>query len=202
MCSLSPLMNEVIANPKITLLTWTEVESLSGSAGNFTVKLRKKPRYVHDNCTGCGRCSRVCPVLVENEFNCGYMDKKAISLRFSQSVPKIYCIDPDYCLQFKGETCGKCAEACKSGAIDFSQKEEIIELNVGAVIVATGFEEYNASQKPQYGYGIFKNVMTQMELARMLGINGPTKGTLVRPSDFSLNPDAVSSTGTCVVKVP
>ena len=198
MCSLSPLMNEVVANPKITLLTWTEVERLSGSAGNFTVRLRKKPRYVRDNCTGCGRCSRVCPVLVENEFNCGYMDKKAISLRFSQSVPKTYCIDSDHCLQLNGETCGKCADACKSGAIDFSQKEEIIELNVGAVIVATGFDEYDASQKPQYGYGIFKNVITQMELARMLGINGPTKGAFLKPSDFSTASDTVkSSVGTC-----
>jgi heterodisulfide reductase subunit A len=202
MCSLSPLMNEVMANPKITLITWTEVERLSGSAGNFTVRLRKKPRYVHDNCTGCGRCSRVCPVMVENEFNCGYADKKAISLRFSQSVPKIYCIDPDHCLQFKGETCGKCAEVCSSGAIDFSQKEEIIDLNVGAVIVATGFDEYDASQKPQYGYGIFKNVMTQMELARMLGINGPTKGTLIRPSDFHIENNIVNSTGNCGSKVP
>ena len=198
MCSLSPLMNEVVANPKITLFTWTEVESLSGSAGNFTVRLRKKPRYVHDNCTGCGRCSRVCPVMVENEFNCGSVDKKAISLSFSQAVPKTYCIDPDHCLQLNGETCGKCADVCKSGAIDFSQKEEIVELNVGAVIVATGFEEYDASQKPQYGYGIFKNVMTQMELARMLGINGPTKGALIRPSDLSTASDIIkSSTGTC-----
>ncbi len=185
MCSLSPLMNEVAAHPKITLLTWTEVESLSGSAGNFTVRLKKKPRYVKDNCTACGRCSRVCPTLVEDEFNCGYMDKKAISLRFSQSVPKIYCIDPDYCLQLNGEDCGKCADACKTGAIDFSQKEEIVELNVGAVVVATGFEEYDASQKPQYGYGIFENVLTQMEFARVLGINGPTKGELLRISDFS-----------------
>lgn len=193
MCSLSPLMNEVVANPKITLFTWTEVESLSGSAGNFTVRLRKKPRYVHDNCTGCGRCSRACPVMVENEFNCGSVDKKAISLSFSQAVPKTYCIDPDKCLQMNGETCGKCADVCKSGAIDFSQKEEIVELNVGAVIVATGFKEYDASQKPQYGYGIFKNVITQMELARMLGINGPTKGALIRPSDLRTASDIIRS---------
>ncbi|WP_424353413.1 ferredoxin:CoB-CoM heterodisulfide reductase subunit HdrA [Methanosarcina mazei] len=185
MCSLSPLMNEVAAHPRITLLTWTEVEKLSGSAGNFTVRLKKKPRYVKDNCIACGKCSRVCPVSVEDEFNCGYMDKKAISLRFSQSVPKVYFIDPDSCLRLKGENCGKCAEACKTGAIDFSQKEEIIELNVGAVVVATGFEEYDVSQKPQYGYGIFENVLTQMELARVLGINGPTKGELLRISDFS-----------------
>jgi len=193
MCSLSPLMNEVVANPKITLFTWTEVESLSGSAGNFTVRLRKKPRYVHDNCTGCGRCSRACPVMVENEFNCGSVDKKAISLSFSQAVPKTYCIDPDKCLQMNGETCGKCADVCKSGAIDFSQKEEIVELNVGAVIVATGFKEYDASQKPQYGYGIFKNVITQMELARMLGINGPTRGALIRPSDLRTASDIIRS---------
>lgn len=193
MCSLSPLMNEVVANPKITLFTWTEVESLSGSAGNFTVRLRKKPRYVHDNCTGCGRCSRACPVMVENEFNCGSVDKKAISLSFSQAVPKTYCIDPDKCLQMNDETCGKCADVCKSGAIDFSQKEEIVELNVGAVIVATGFKEYDASQKPQYGYGIFKNVITQMELARMLGINGPTKGALIRPSELRTASDIIRS---------
>ncbi|HWR25845.1 MAG TPA: ferredoxin:CoB-CoM heterodisulfide reductase subunit HdrA [Methanosarcina sp.] len=198
MCSLSPLMNEVIENPRIKLLTWTEVERLSGSAGNFTIRLRKKPRYVNDNCTGCGRCSHVCPVFVENEFNCGYIDKKAISLRFSQSVPKIYCIDPDYCLKLNGEACEKCIDACKSGAIDFSQKEEIIELNVGAVVVATGFEEYRASEKPQYGYGIFENVITQMELARMLGINGPTKGVVLRPSDISKVSDSIKAlTGTC-----
>ncbi|MGB9929710.1 MAG: ferredoxin:CoB-CoM heterodisulfide reductase subunit HdrA [Methanosarcina sp.] len=199
MCSLSPLMNEVVANPRINLLTWTEVERLSGSAGNFTVRLRKKPRYVSDKCTGCGRCSRVCPVLVENEFNCGYKDKKAISLRFSQSVPKTYCIDPEYCLHLKGETCSKCAEACKSGAIDFSEKEEFIDINVGAVITATGFEEYNASEKPQYGYGIFENVITQMEVARMLGINGPTRGIVIRPSDFSLASDRIqASKGSCL----
>ena len=125
--------------------------------------------------------------------SCGSVDKKAISLSFSQAVPKTYCIDPDKCLQMNGETCGKCADVCKSGAIDFSQKEEIVELNVGAAIVATGFKEYDASQKPQYGYGIFKNVITQMELARMLGINGPTKGALIRPSDLRPASDIIRS---------
>ncbi|MCQ1536968.1 FAD-dependent oxidoreductase [Methanosarcina sp. KYL-1] len=195
MCSLSPLMNEVAAHPKITLLTWTEVERVNGSAGNFRVLLKKKPRYVRDNCTACGRCTRVCPVVVENEFNCGHKDKKAISLRFSQSVPKVYCIDPEHCLQLNGEACdgeacGKCAEACRSGAIDFGQQDEFFEINVGAIVVATGFSEYDASQKPQYGYGIFSNVLTQMELARVLGINGPTKGELLRPSDSGRLSDA------------
>jgi len=185
MCSLSPLMNEVAAHPKITLLARTEVEAVRGSAGNFTVTLRIRPGYVRDTCTACGRCSRVCPVLVENEFNCGHKDKKAISMRFSQSVPKTYSIDPDYCLQLNGEACGKCAEACRAGAIDFGQQEEILELNFGAIVAATGFREYDATQKPQYGYGIFENVLTQMELARMLGINGPTKGKLVRLSDVT-----------------
>ncbi len=192
MCSLSPLMNEVAAHPKITLLTRTEVEAVRGSVGNFTVTLRKKPGYVRDSCTACGRCSRVCPVLVENEFNCGHKDKTAISMRFSQSVPKTYSIDPDHCLQLNGKTCEKCAEACRAGAIDFWQQAEVLELNVGAVIAATGFKEYDASLKTQYGYGIFENVLTQMELARMLGINGPTKGKLVRLSD-TCNLDAGNS---------
>ncbi|AKB25753.1 CoB--CoM heterodisulfide reductase subunit A [Methanosarcina sp. MTP4] len=183
MCSLSPLMNEVAAHPKITLLTRTEVEAVRGSAGKFKVTLRTRPGYVRDTCTACGRCSRVCPVLVENEFNCGHKDKKAISMRFSQSVPKTYSIDPDHCLQLNGVPCGKCAEACRTEAIDFGQQEEVLELNFGAIIAATGFKEYDASQKPQYGYGIFENVLTQMELARMLGINGPTKGKLLRLSD-------------------
>ncbi len=192
MCSLSPLMNEVAAHPKITLLTRTEVEAVRGSAGKFKVTLRTRPGYVRDTCTACGRCSRVCPVLVGNEFNCGYQDKKAISMRFSQSIPKTYSIDPDHCLQLNGETCGKCAEACRAKAIDFGQQEQVLELNFGAIIAATGFKEYDASQKPQYGYGIFENVLTQMELARMLGINGPTKGKLTRLSD-TCNLDAENS---------
>ncbi|MDD4331130.1 MAG: FAD-dependent oxidoreductase [Methanosarcinaceae archaeon] len=207
MCSLSPLMNEILSHPKISLFTSAEIESLSGSSGNFKVKVRQNPRYVQASCVACGKCSTVCPVLVENEFNCGYKDKKAISLRFSQSVPKIYAIDPVHCLELGGkkeeklgkkeqkqarspdkkppenQSCGKCVEACKVGAIDLKQQPEFFELEVGAIVVATGFEEYDCSQKPQYGYGLFENVLTQTELARMLGLNGPTKGKLRKPSD-------------------
>jgi len=185
MCSLSPLMNEVGSHPNITLLTYTEVESASGNVGDFKVTMRKKARYVKDNCMACGRCSEVCPVYAENDFNCGVKDKKAISMRFAQSVPQVYSIDPDHCIELAGTDCGKCLDVCKVDAIDFGQKDEFIDINVGAIVVATGFDEYDASLKPQYGYGIFKNVITQMELARILGVNGPTLGKLARPSDNS-----------------
>ncbi|MGP8331383.1 MAG: hydrogenase iron-sulfur subunit [Methanosarcinaceae archaeon] len=185
MCSLSPLMNEVGSHPNITLHTYAEVESVSGNAGDFKVTMRKKARYVKDNCMACGRCSEVCPVYVENDFNCGVKDKKAISMRFAQSVPQTYSIDPNYCIELAGIDCGKCLDVCKVDAIDFGQKDEFIDLDVGAIVVATGFDEYNASKKPEYGYGIFKNVITQMELARILGVNGPTLGKLARPSDNS-----------------
>ncbi|MCL7411509.1 MAG: FAD-dependent oxidoreductase [Methanosarcinaceae archaeon] len=186
MCSLSPLMNEIGTHPNITLLTYAEVENVSGSAGDFKVNIRKKPRYVKDNCMACGRCSEVCPVYVENDFNCGVKDKKAISMRFAQSVPQVYSIDSDHCIELTGGECGICRNVCKVDAIDFEQREENIELDVGAIIVATGFDEYDASKKPQYGYGIFENIVTQMDLARILGVNGPTLGKLARPSDNSV----------------
>jgi len=183
MCSLSPLMNEVGSHPNITLLTYSEVENVRGNAGDFIVTIRKKARHVKDNCMACGRCSEVCPVYVENDFNCGVKDKKAISMRFAQSVPQVYSIDPDHCIELAGGECGNCRDVCKVDAIDFEQKDEIIELNVGAIVVATGFDEYDASKKPQYGYGMFENVVTQMELARILGVNGPTLGKLACPSN-------------------
>ncbi len=186
MCSLSPLMNEVGSHPNITLLTYSEVENVNGSAGDFKVTIRKKPRYVKDNCMACGRCSKVCPTYVENDYNCGVKDKKAISMRFAQSVPQVYSIDPEHCIELTGGECGKCRDVCKVDAIDFEQKDEMIELDVGAIVVATGFDEYDASRKPQYGYGIFENVVTQMELARILGVNGPTLGKFARPSDNSM----------------
>ncbi|MBN1133468.1 MAG: hydrogenase iron-sulfur subunit, partial [Methanosarcinaceae archaeon] len=186
MCSLSPLMNEVGLHPNITLMSFSEVENMSGSAGNFKVRVRKKARYVNDNCMACGRCSNVCPVFVENDFNCGVKDKKAISLSFAQAVPQIYSIDPEHCINLRGGTCSSCQDVCKVDAIDFDQKDDIVELYVGTIIAATGFDEFDASRKPQYGYGLFANVVTQMELARIFGVNGPTEGKLACPSNLSM----------------
>jgi len=185
MCSLSPLMNEVWSHPLITLLSNCEVVNVSGSAGNFKITVRKKPRYVKDSCMACGRCSDVCPVFVENDFNCGVKDKKAIALSFAQAVPQIYSINPEQCLELTGGACGRCVDVCKVGAIDFDQKDEFVELDIGAIVAATGFDEFDAAKKPQYGYGLFSNVVTQMELARIFGVNGPTQGRLARPSDLS-----------------
>lgn len=190
MCSLSPLMNEVASHPNIELYTNCEVVDVTPTTGNFGVSLLQKPRYVTDACVSCGKCAAVCPVSVENDFNCGIKDKKAISLRFAQAVPQQYSIDPSRCIQLNGGECGRCQNVCNAGAIDFNQLEQEMTLDVGSIVTATGFDEYDPSRKPQYGYGRFPNVMTQMELARMLGVNGPTGGKLLRPSDYA-NPKNV-----------
>ncbi len=183
MCSLSPLMNEVASHPNIELLTDCEIRNIDSTTGNFQVSITQNPRYVTEKCVCCGKCSAVCPVVTENEFNCGSKDKKAISIKFAQAVPQIYSINPEHCIELKGGRCGKCREVCNVDAIDFSQQDKHIEIQVGAIIAATGFDEYDPSSKPQYGYGRFPNVLTQLELARLLGVNGPTQGKLLRPSD-------------------
>ncbi|AEH60594.1 fumarate reductase/succinate dehydrogenase flavoprotein domain protein [Methanosalsum zhilinae DSM 4017] len=183
MCSLSPLMNEIEFHDNITLYSHSEIEKISGNAGNFVATIRKKARYVNDSCMACGKCSEVCPVIVENQFNCGARDKKAISLKFAQAVPQTYNISRDHCRELNGIKCRRCFNACRIKAIDFDQKDETIEIETGTIITSTGFEEYDASKKAQYGYGRYDNVVTQMELARILGINGPTGGKLLKPSD-------------------
>jgi len=178
-CILTPRMVEVGRNPNIKLMTSTEVVSITGGPGKYHVKLFRKPRGVDpEKCTTCGACSKVCEVEVPNEFNMGLDKRKASYLMFPQSVPLVYTIDFGHCTK-----CGKCAKVCPRKAIDLQDEGKFVEVDVGAIIVATGFELIDLSKFEEYGLGVHKNVITALHLERLLSPFGPTGGYLRRPSD-------------------
>jgi heterodisulfide reductase subunit A2 len=171
-------------HPKIKLLAYSEVENVTGYVGNFSVRVRKKARYVEeDACTACGECAKVCPVVVPNEFEVGLGSRKAIYIPFPQAVPSAYLIDHDYCLGDVPIACGKCREVCDKKCVDFDQQDEIIDLNVGAIVVATGLDVYDPTALDEYGYTRYENVVTSLEFERLIDAGGPTGGHFVRPSD-------------------
>ncbi len=171
-------------HPNIEVLSNSELTALSGRAGNFRAQIRKHPRYVkEDKCTGCGQCVEDCPVVVPNEFEVGMGGRKAIYTPFAQAVPNTYIIDKDQCLNEEFLVCSNCVSNCDRDAIFFDDKGEDVEVEVGAVILATGFEVYDTSAISSYGYGLYDNVLTNMELERVLNASGPTQGHIVRPSD-------------------
>lgn len=179
-CIEGPKMAEVIAHPNIETLTYSEVESVEKTENGFKVTILKKPRYVDvSKCTGCGLCAEKCPAKTTDEWSIGLGTRKAIYLPFSQAVPRKYTIDPETCIYFKTGKCRACEKICPAGAPDFEQKEERITINVGAIILATGFQEYKP-EDPKYGYGKYKDVITQFQLARILDPLGPTQGKLKR----------------------
>ena len=180
MCSLSPLMNDVYRSENIETLTNVEFTGASGTAGNFNVELKLMPRKINSGCTSCGECSAVCPVEVDDWWNAGTKKRKAIYKPFPQAVPDRYVIDINTCIG-----CGKCVKVCKSDAIDLDEEPAIRRVNVGAIVIATGHDQFDPLLRPEYGYGRFKNVVTQLELARFIGVNGPTNGELLRPSDLT-----------------
>jgi len=182
-CILGPKMVDVLHHPNITLLTHSEVQDIRGYIGNFKVKILRKPRYIiEEKCNGCGKCVETCPVYLPNEFDVETGPRKAIYTPFPQAVPVTYRIDLDHCIQ-----CHKCVDVCKEEgreAIDFDQKEETIKLeDIGTVVVATGCEAYDASKNGDYGYGVYDNVITSIELERLINAGGPTAGELTRLSD-------------------
>jgi heterodisulfide reductase subunit A len=184
-CILAPKTAYANIHQNITLLTNSEVTNVQGHVGNFKVNVLKHPRFVDEKkCTGCAVCIEKCPAKApDNEFLAGMGQRKAIYIPFPQAIPRKATIDKEACLYFQKGVCKICEKFCPTDAIDFEQKTESIELLVGAVIVATGFEEYDPSAKKEYGYGHYSNVITQLQLARLLDIDGPTKGRLLRPSD-------------------
>ncbi len=183
-CILTPKMVSVGGHPHIELLTYSEVIGVEGSAGHFKVKVRKKPRYVDiDKCTACGICAENCRLKgrIDSEFNVGMGVRGAAYMPFPQAVPLKYTIDAEHCLMIQRGKCGKsppCRDACPSEAIDFEQEEEIVELEVAAIIVATGFDPFDAHLKPEYGYGLYDNVITGLQFERLSSASGPTFGEI------------------------
>ena len=180
-CILTPKMFNAGNHPNITLLTWSEVEKVDGFIGNFTVQIRKKARKVDiAKCNGCGVCEEKCPKkVVDTVFEAGMGTRKAIYTPFPQAVPKYPVIDVENCIYYQRGTCKACEKFCPTGAIDFNQKDEMLTAQVGNVILATGYELFDARRIPQYGYGRFANVITNLEFERLSNTAGPTGGKIV-----------------------
>jgi heterodisulfide reductase subunit A len=183
-CILTPKMVEVSKHPKIKLMTYSEVQDISGYVGNFKVKILKKPTYVYpDKCTLCDECTKVCPVVVPNEFDIGLTGRRAIYIPFPQAIPATYTLDIKNCPGLLPIACGKCADVCEPEAIDYDMKPEIIEEEVGAIIVATGFDLYDKENLTEYGYGKYVDVLDGLQFERLCSASGPTMGKVLRPSD-------------------
>jgi len=179
-CILTPKMVSVGQHPNIELLTYSDVVNFSGYVGNFTAQIRKRPRYVdEEKCTGCGQCEQKCPLSVPSEFECGLGKRKAIYRPFPQAVPGTPVIDREHCLYFTKGACKVCVKFCPRGAIDFEQKEKLIDVQVGSTIVATGFDIFDASRVKEYGYGRLPNVITSLEFERLTHASGPTAGKIL-----------------------
>jgi len=179
MCILSPKLVATGRHPNITILTNAEITGLGGEAGNFEVRIRKRSRYIiEDKCNGCGLCAQKCPIEAIDAFNEGLGERSAIYVDYPQAVPLKYMIDREKCIG-----CGTCYEICKAKAIEYDQKDTEATLKVGSIILAPGFEPFDAKLKSEYGYGRFPNVVTSIEFERVLSASGPYGGLVLRPSD-------------------
>ncbi|MBQ8331515.1 MAG: CoB--CoM heterodisulfide reductase iron-sulfur subunit A family protein [Clostridia bacterium] len=184
-CILTPKMVEAAQNEKINILSYSELDSLSGFVGNFKAKIRKKARFIDETkCTGCGICTEKCPSRKGlNEFNMGLNTRGAVYIPFAQAIPNVAVIDSEQCIHFRTGKCGLCVRNCSAGAINFEQKDEIVERQYGAIVVATGFKPIDATAFNEYAYNDSPDVVTSLEFERIMNAAGPTKGKLVRPSD-------------------
>ncbi|MFX1282414.1 MAG: FAD-dependent oxidoreductase [Promethearchaeota archaeon] len=179
MCILSPKLVEAGRARNIDLIINAKIEKVEGEAGNFQITIFKRSLYINEEkCTGCGVCASECPVEAIDLFNEGLGKIKAISVKYPQAVPLVFAINHENCIG-----CGVCEGVCKAGAVEYDQEDRIIVLNVGAIILALGYDEFNPTALKQYGYGKFKNVITSIEFERILSASGPYAGKVLRPSD-------------------
>jgi heterodisulfide reductase subunit A len=201
-CILTPRTVEVGQHPNIRLLTLSEVVAVESesrpesarpeSGGHFRVRILRHPRYViEEKCTACGDCAKVCPVVVPNEFDRGLAARRAIYIPHPQAVPAVYRLDPNACLGLFPLACGKCGEACERQAIDYDMAPETVEVDVDAIVVATGYELYQDEAVMAYAYMDHPDVMDGLEFERLLSASGPTGGKLVRPSDGKVPKEVV-----------
>ena len=199
-CILTPLTVQVSRHPRIELLTYAEVEEVTGYVGNFTARIRRKPRYVRaEDCSACGDCARSCPQPGPNEFDMGLASRKAIYIPFPQAVPATYTLDSDRCLNaaldsptgFRVLACVRCQEACERNAIDFDMLPEVVEREVGAIVVATGFRQKDLEEARRLGYERCPDVLNGLEFERLLSASGPTQGEVRRPSDGAVPREVV-----------
>lgn len=183
-CILTPKMSAVKSHPNITLWSYSEVEKIEGFVGNYKVTVKRKPRYVNEElCVGCMDCIDACiykEAKYPDEFNLGMSKRKPIYIPFPQATPQVVLLDPETCIDFKSHRCKKtCIEACDRDAIDMNQAVKYEEINVGSVILTTGFKTFDAKLSPQYGYGKYPNVFTSLEIERMVNASGPTSGEVI-----------------------
>jgi heterodisulfide reductase subunit A len=178
-CLVAPVQQEVLQNESIQTLTLSSLEKVEGDTGNFTVTVKKTARYVKSDCIGCGMCYEPCPVSVKNEWEENLGERKAIYVPCAGSLPNVPMVDPENCLKLSGkEECNACVEACMFGAVDLEDKDEVVTIEAGAIIVATGAGVFDVSSLPALGYGKFPGVFRPFEFERLFASNGPTLGEL------------------------
>jgi heterodisulfide reductase subunit A len=186
-CILTPKMVDAASHPNIKIITYAEVETVSGFVGNFDVTIRRRARSVDmTKCTGCGICWEKCPVKLPSEFECGLGQRRAIYVPFPQAVPNVPVIDREHCRFFTEGKCKVCEKLCPAEAIVYDQEDEIITDKFGAIVVATGFNVWDPSAYGNLGYGIYPDVITGLQFERLINASGPTEGKLVRPSDHKV----------------
>ncbi|MCD4680555.1 MAG: FAD-dependent oxidoreductase [Bacteroidales bacterium] len=179
-CGLEINFRRIKQNPRIKIYTSTTIETITGSVGDFSIQLKSQATFVNDNCTACGECEKVCPEERPNQFNYGLDKTKAIYLPHELAFPFKYTIDDAYCTK---ENCKKCQEVCKYDAINFSIEAKSFTVNADTIVIATGWQPYDASKLENLNFNQFPNIITNVQMERLAAVNGPGKGKILRPSD-------------------